>query len=137
MAKLNSYKRIISGDYPTEDQKLVEQLGVPLNSGFSDLFYALSNRLTFDDNFFCTVKSVDVISDSNGAPTTKTSISLTSTSPVRGVIVIAVTNATNPTTYPTSTPFISFTQNGQALYIDNITGLVANNRYNITLIALN
>lgn len=137
MAKLNSYKRIISGDYPQEDQKLVEQLGVPLNSALSDLFYALSNRLTFEDNFFSTVKSVDVIADANGNPTTRTSIALTSTSPVRGVLVIAAVNATSPTSYATGTPFVSFTQNGQALYIDNITGLVPNNRYNITLIALN
>lgn len=135
--KINSFKRIISGDYPAEDQKLVEQLGLSVNAGFNELFSALSNRLTFDDNFFGTVKTVDVTTDANGNPLTRTSIALSNTSPVRGTLVIAAANQTNPTTYPTSTPFISFTQNGTALFIDNITGLAANNRYNITLIALN
>lgn len=137
MAKLNSYKRITSGDYEADDQKLVEQLSLPINSAFADLFFALSSRLTFEDNFFCTVKDVEITADSSGNPTNRTSLSLSNTNPVKGVLVISAVNRTNPTGYVTNTPFVSFTQDGQTLYINNITGLIVNNRYNITLIAFN
>lgn len=133
--KLSNYKRLISTDFEEEDQKLVEQMGRNLNDGIDGLYFALNNKLTFEDNFFATVKDVEVTVGSNGVPTTRTSILLNNTSPVRGTQVVLATNKTNATGYPTSSPFISFTQNGSTLFIENITGLVANNRYIVRFIA--
>lgn len=135
--KLSNFKRIISTDFPAESQKLMELLGRNLNDGIDSLYYALNNKLTFEDNFLATVKDVEITVGTNGVPTTKTSILLDTTNVVKGTFVISVVNKTNAAGYPTSAPFISFTQNGTALYIDNITGLVANNRYVVKFVAFN
>ncbi len=135
--KLGNFKRLISNDFKTEDQPLVEQLGTSLNNGIEQLFTALQNKLKFEDNFLCTYKEVEITVNDKGIPLTKASISLSNNETVKGCLVISATNKTNPTTYATGTPFISFTQNGYTLYIDNITGLKENHRFIIKLIAFN
>lgn len=135
--KLSNFKRILTTDFEEEDQKLIEKLGRSLNDGIDGLYFALNNKLTFEDNFLATVKDIEVTVDATGTPTTKTSILLSNNTPVKGTLVIATSNKTNATTYPTSSPFISFTQNGTSLFIDNITGLQANNRYVVRFIAFN
>lgn len=135
--KLGNFKRIISNDFPTDDQPVIEQLGRQLNDGIEQLFSAVGGKLTFDENFLATVKEVEVTANATGIPTNKTSIVLSNNNVVVGCLVISAVNKSNATLFPTSSPFISFTQNGNVLYIDNITGLQANNRYLIKMIALN
>ena len=135
--KMGTFKRMISSDYPQENQKLVEQLGLQLNDGIEQLYTATSGQLTFADNFLATVKDVEITVGSTGNPINRTSILLNNTNIVIGTLVISAVNKSDPTIFPTSTPFISFTQNGSALYIDNITSLQANNRYLVKVIAFN
>lgn len=135
--KLGNFKRIISTDFAEEDQSMIEQLGRQLNDGIDQVYFALNSKLTFDDNFAATVKEVEVTAASNGNPTTRTSIQLNNTNVVSGIIVISATNKSSSGVYPTGTPFISFTQSGNLLYIDNITNLQANNRYLIKIVCLN
>lgn len=135
--KLGSFKRIISTDFEIEQQPLVEQLATSLNDSTEQVFFALENRLTFDENFLATVKDVEITVGATGIPTNRTSILLNTTNVVKGTLVISAVNKSNASTYPTGTPFISFTQSGQSLYIDNITNLQTNNRYLIKLIAFN
>ena len=137
MAKLNSYSRIISNDYDGDNQPLIEKLGAQINDGFSPLYSALSNRLTFEDNFLCTVREVEVTVGADGIPLTRTSFSLSNNLPVKGTLVVGLTNKTNAASYPTASPFVSYSQNANLLFIDNITGLVPNNRYIVKIIAIN
>lgn len=137
MAKLKSYSRIISSDYPDDQQPIVEKMGGQVNDGFDPLYSALSNRLTFEDNFLCTVRDVEVTLGASGVPLQRTSFSLSNNLPVRGVLVLAATNQTNAGVFPTGAPFITFQQNGNVLFIDHITGLVPNNRYIIKVVASN
>lgn len=135
--KLSNFKRIISTDFDQKDQQLIERLGRNLNDGIDGLYFALNNKLTFEDNFLATVKEIEVTVDSTGVPTTKTSILLGNNSPVKGTLVLATTNKTNSSVYLTAAPFITFSQNGTSLFIDHITGLQANNRYIVRFIAFN
>lgn len=135
--KLSNYKRIISTDFDEKDQPLVEKMGRNLNDGIDNLYFALNNKLTFEDNFLCTVKDLEVTVDASGNPTTRTSILLGTTNTVKGTQVISTVNKTSATGYPTGCPFISYTQNGNTLFIDNITGLLPNNRYIVRFIAFN
>lgn len=137
MAKLSSYSRIISTDYETDQQPIIEKLGGQVNGGFDPLYSALSNRLTFEDNFLCTVREVEVTLGTNGVPLNRTSFSLSNNLPVKGLLVLNVSNKTSASVFPTGSPFISFSQNGNLLYIDHITGLVPNNRYIVRILALN
>lgn len=137
MAKLSSYSRINSTDYSADEQPIVEKLGGNINGNFDPVYSALSNRLTFEDNFLCTVREIEVTLGANGVPLQRTSFSLSNNLPVKGLQVLNVTNKTSATVFPTGAPFISYSQNANLLYIDHITGLVANNRYLIRILALN
>lgn len=136
--KLPSFRRIITQDFQQEDRQLVEQIGSNINDGFQVLYQALTKRLTFADNIASTVRTVDVRVDSNGNPTQSTSFKLdVPNTPVLGVLVLSVQNLTNSAVYPTGMPFISFTQNGDAIYINNITNLQAGSQYRLIVLAIN
>jgi hypothetical protein len=135
--KMSNFKRIISTDYEEKDQKLIEKLGRNLNDGIDSIYFALNKKLTFDDNFLATIKEVEVTVNSSGNPINRTSLLLDTTNIVKGTLIISAVNKTNAAVFPTSTPFVSFTQSGNTLYIDNITGLQANNRYVIRIICFN
>jgi len=137
MAKLSSYRRIITNDFEEEEQPLVEQLSVSLNQAFNQVYYALNGRISLVDNIQCTVAALNIIVDSTGKPTSQTSFKLTGGADysIIGCQVIRAENQTNPAIYPTGQPFISFTQNSGSLYINNITSLQANQRYSILVVA--
>lgn len=137
MAKLKSYSRIISSDYADDQQPIIEQIGGQINTAFDPIYSALSNRLTFEDNFLCTVREVEVTLAASGMPLNRISISLDNNLPVKSVQVLSATNKTNAGVFPTGAPFVSFTQNGNILFIDHITGLIPNNRYIVRILALN
>lgn len=67
-----------SGDVP----KWIDSLISPLNDFLDQVTSALRNRLTFEDNFQCAVKSVDVL---NGV---EKEVSSGSRLPVNGVIIL-------------------------------------------------
>jgi hypothetical protein len=136
--KLPSYKRIITQDYKNEYQELIEQLGGNINDSFNLLYSALNNRLTIADNVSSTVKDVEIIVDSTGKPLNDASFKLTiSNIAVIGCFCIRATNLTNPSTYPSGTPWVSFIQNENSIKILNVTNLQPNNRYILKIIALN
>lgn len=136
--KLPSFKRLIKTDYKPEFQDLIETLGGSLNEGINALFNALNKRLTFQDNFACTVKDIIVKVDSNGIPTQGGSFNLdVQNLPVTGLLILRVQNLDNSASYITTTPFINFVQNGNSIIINNIAGLAANTNYRIRVLAIN
>lgn len=136
MGKLQSYKRIITSDYQTEDQELIEQLGASLNDVIDDHQNLLSGKITLRDNIFCTVKDVELTVDANGG-TGNTRIGLNTNNQVIGTLVILATNLTNSSIYPVSAPFISFTQLEKSLLLNNITGLPPGYRWRLRIVAWN
>lgn len=137
MAKLKSYKRIITSDFKKEDQELVENIGGTLNDAFNDVFFILNGRASLADNIACTVNTVDVVVDASGIPTSRTTFTLNNTNQVIGCQVILAVNQTNPAIYPTGAPFISFSQIDKAILINHITGLQPNQRWTLRIIAWN
>ena len=132
--RIPSFKRLFKNDFKEEYQALVEQLAVSINDGFDTLYNALNRGLTIRDNMTATVKDVDVVVDSNGLPSSKTSVPLDFTTKVDGVIVIMASNLTNPNSYPDAV-FISFTQQDKTIVLNKITGLTAGSKYRIRLVA--
>lgn len=135
---LPNYRRINIVDYTADQQALVEKLASSLNIGVDNVYLALTNRLTFSDNFSATQKTFNITVDANGNPAQSISFLLNSannTQPrVSGTLVISAINNTVSNVYPTATPFISYTQNGNTININNIAGLPANNNFSVTLI---
>jgi hypothetical protein len=140
--KLPSFKRLFENDFDSSERNLVAKLALSLNQGIENLYLALSKRISLRDNIQCTVKDVQVTVDSNGIPINTTSFRVDDTQinqniPVIGCMVINATNSTNPTTYPTATPFISWTQTANAVQINHVSGLQANNTYVLRIVAFN
>jgi hypothetical protein len=135
MSKLATYKRIITSDFEDDDKKLIEQLAFPINDGFNALYFAVDGRLSLRDNLFCTVKDVEITVNANGIPTTTTSFGLDKSGQILGCRVIYAANQVNSAVYPTGQPFISFSQNGTSIIINHISGLQANQRYIIRIVA--
>lgn len=135
MPKLSSWRRLITNDFPKEDRKLVEQISSPINDSFNELYFATNGRLSVSENLYCTVRTIDVIVDATGVPLATTSFTLTHAVPVLGVQVIYAANQDNSSNYPSAQPFVSFTAISGGILINHISGLTANERYTIRLIA--
>lgn len=136
MSKLATYKRIITSDFEDDDKALIEQLAFPVNDGFNALYFAVDGRISLRDNILCTVKDVDVVVNAAGNPLGATSFNLDKTNvQVMGCQVIYAANQVNSAAYPTGQPFISFSQSGNSVIINNITGLQPNQRYKVRIVA--
>jgi len=133
MAKLPSFKRLYEQDFPEDQQSLVQQLAVTINSGFEVLYEQLNGKLVLNENLAAYTKEITVTVGTTGLPIGKTSIKKTSTDRIQGISVIRVDNLTNSSTYPSTAVFISFTETTDSIIINHITGLVAGNLYRINV----
>jgi hypothetical protein len=135
MARLNNVKRIITEDFEPQYQTLISKLGYVLNQFMSDTVNIVNGNIDFD-NLNQNLIEFDISIDSNGKPLKVTSVNVGKASP-RGLTVIRAQNLTNSTSYPTSTPFISYTPIGnQSVTISHVTGLVPNVTYKLTVIVI-
>lgn len=133
MAKIPSYKRLYEQDFPEDQQELVAQLAVTLNSGIEVLYEQLNGKLVMGENLAAYAKEILVTVGANGVPTGKTAIKKTTTDRIQGISVIRADNLTNSSVYPTSGVFITFTETTESIIINHITGLVAGNLYKINV----
>ena len=141
--KLAGYKYIYENDFKAEDRELVRKLAGSLNIGIENVYLALNNRLTLEENIQGTFKQIDITLDSNGQPTDTTGFRLdkqggTQVVPnVVGVLVLRAENLTDEAVFPTGTPMISFSQDNEFLQISHVTGLPAGYTFRLTLMAFN
>lgn len=134
--KLPSFRRVFLGDYTSEEQPLVSKLSVTINQGLENLYDVLNKKVSITDNLYATIKDVIIQVDSSGIPLTTTSFQLdTKGVTIQGCMIIKLENLTNSTGYPTSAPFITYTQVQDGVRIDHITGLQINNQYRLRIVA--
>ena len=137
MAKLSSYRRIMTNDYADDYKPLVDQLSVSINNGFDTLFAALNGKLNFYDNISSTIAEFKVSVDSSGYPLQKTQFKLSSTqNSVEGVLVLKISGYNDNTLLPVSGLAITYTSASGLLNVENIKGLEANKIYLIKLLVI-
>lgn len=132
--KLNVTKRIVTEDFPKEDQALVGKLAFAMNSFFEQVAGAFNKNITIEDNLNMDIKSVVVTVDASGIPTVAAAFQSVLRTKVRGISVLRARNNVTATVYPTGAPFISFEENGKVVTIQHVTGLQAANSYTLTLL---
>lgn len=133
--KLPNFKRLIKADYAQEFQDLIETLGFSVNNGVEVLYQALNKSLNLKDNIACTVKELTVEVKDDGTPKTQLTFTLDTSNRILGITVLSASNLTNPTIYPNFTPFISYSQSGKNVTINNIKGLQSGQKYSLTIVA--
>lgn len=132
--KLTQFRRIVLEDFPKESQDVVSKLAFIINNAFEIFTAQLSKGLTIEDNFNQQLSEITVTVDSNGKPKNTTQIKYSLPTTCKGAIVIQAINQTNSQIYPTSCPFVSFTQNqNNLLEIRHISGLQANQEYKLRI----
>lgn len=130
----NFLKRLIKEDFDKKDQDLVGKLGFIINPAVQQIVNILNNGLNIE-GLNVQQRNINLQVDKNGNPTTTASFTSSLNGSCTMIIVGRVQNLTSSTTYPTSAPFVSFSQNGTTITINNITGLIPNNNWQITLLA--
>ena len=131
--KLNNTTQIKSEDYDNDYADLVDQLAETLNPFMQEVYELSDERIDFE-NRVEVLKVIDITVDASGTPTLNNKINCEKTN-VRGFNVIRAYNLTTLTNYATAQPFISFTQQaGTTVRIDNVSGLVAGDKYQLTLV---
>jgi hypothetical protein len=133
--KLPLFRRLFKTDFKQEFQELVDQLSVSINVGIENLYDALNRKLSLRDNILCTVKELEITVSPTGIPITTSIIQLDISGRVDGVIVISAVNITDSSVYPSSGVFVSWTQNQNGILINHITGLPANQKFRVKMVA--
>jgi hypothetical protein len=133
--KLPSFRRILKTDYAEEYRGLIETLSFSINNGIEVIYQAFNKAISLRENIACTVKDIDVVVDSTGAPKTKLVFSLDTSNRILGVIVLNALNTKTPTILPTSGVFISFTQENKNIIVNSIKGLPADQPFTLTIVA--
>jgi hypothetical protein len=132
--KLNNTRQIRAEDFEDEYTQLVGQLGVILNSFMQEVVEMSDGRVDFDNKSEQKL-SFDITVNSSGVPTQVPFKVKTNIKSIVGSQVIRAYNLTDVSVVPTGQPFINFTPlGGGFIRIDSITGLVADNKYKITVI---
>ena len=125
--KIPSFKRLNKNDYPEEFQDLVDQLSFVINDGFSALYDALDGKLS-TDNSLEIIKDAQFQVSEDGIPQSRINCSLAGSKihKVIGCSVIHIVNINNPILYPDAGVTVSWTQEGDSVVINHLTGLEAN-----------
>lgn len=101
------------------------------------LYNAMHSNVSLSDNIACTVKTITITVDSSGIPIANGTNSFTIgvTTSITGITVLKATDLTNNNVYPTGAPFISYSQSSNIVTINNITGLVAGDNWQLVIVA--
>jgi len=135
MSKIQIPKKLRTEDFDDDYSELIDKVGYAYNNFADEVYQQLSGRLDFT-NLDQQLVVLDVTITSAGQIINTPQIKVTKASKVNGIQVIRAQNLLNPNIYPTGTPFISFSLNGNLLTIQNITGLQASSQYRLTFVLI-
>lgn len=135
MARIPDIKRIQKENFDKDDQRLAEQIAYPINSFMEQTRSALEGRLDFT-NLNQELITLTVTVDADGVPIVTTKWKSNLKSNVAGNVVISAANQTDTSAFPDGCPFISYSQNGGIITVLNVTGLQANNKYDLVVLSI-
>lgn len=134
MARISGFQRLVKENFPSKYRDLVDSF-YSLNNALEQIVNALNNnQITVSDNMNQQYKTITVTVGATGIPLQPVTFQSTLTTKTVGIIVVSAQNVTNTNTYPTTAPFISFTDNSGTVTINNVLGLQANQQYSLTLL---
>lgn len=135
MARVPDIRRLDKSDFDKENQDLVDKLAFPLNSFMEQTRAAFQKNIDFV-NLNQEVILLSVIVDEIGTPVQKTQYKSTLNTKVLGNVCIASVNTTTAGAFPNGQPFLTFAQDANIVTVTNIKGLVAGQRYTLTVLSI-
>lgn len=134
--KLQTFRNLVKENFPQKYYDLIDPLGFSVNPIMTQLLNALNKNLSVTDNLNMQYKDITVTVDATGKPTSSLTYKSALNGTTQGVVVVKADNLSNSGTYPTSAPFISWSDNSGTVTINNISGLQANQKYQLKLLAV-
>ena len=133
MGLLQNFKRLYKNDFPQQYQSLMDQLSNIINPNTEAVYQTLANNVNLANNIYGQVATFTTQVTSSGAPSQALSFVSTVPTSILGMVVLNAVSSGSPTVYPTGGIFCSFTQNGQTITINNITGLPTGTSFTLTV----
>lgn len=131
--KISGFKRLVKEDFPADQQPLVEKLATVFNLFQEQIYYAFNNNITLSENLAAQTVTLKVKVNAQGVPIGNNQIKYTLKSRPKGSMVINVVNFTDSSLL-TGSPFIVYNLNGDIITISQITGLLVDKDYEITIV---
>lgn len=131
--KISGFKRLIKEDFPADQQPLIEKLATVFNLFQEQVYYAFNNNITIDENLNAQSIVYRVTVDATGKPVGNNQIKYNLKTRPKGAQVINVQNVTD-TTLLSGAPFVTYVVNSNILTITQVTGLLPNKEYDITIV---
>jgi hypothetical protein len=131
--KLSSVK-IKTSDLPKDYKELADALGGLLNPFIDNLVNGFNKNITVEDNLPFEFKTIDIVVDSNGKPTSNSSI-FTNLKNHKGYICVNILDV-HGTGLPNTAPFLFTETSGNFVIVKKITGLTAGYTYRLVLLGI-
>lgn len=132
MSKIQTPKNLRIEDFKGEEKDLIEKIGFVVNPFMNDVYNALNANIDYD-NLKRQLIDVSVRIGTSGGLVNPPQIRLTKVGRPRGIQVLNAINLNNPMTYPTTAPFVSWTNTNDIINLLNVTGLQNGSEYRLTL----
>jgi len=126
--KIQAPKRISVGDFEEDDRASANVLAGILNNFMEEVYTAISGKLNIADNLNQAIKIIKVKLTS-GVPQTPISFR----NPIQGKINGLDVKRAIGNAFPTSGPFITFTESDSIVTINHITGLPDDIEYQLII----
>lgn len=136
MAKIKNLPRLIAEDFEEENQELISKIAFVTNPAFEQIVQAFNKNITIEDNLNMYIKDVELSVGSNGVPKPAVSFKSGLKGSCRGLFVIKADCLEKTVTYPTSAPFITFSEKDGQINIDHISGIPAGAKYRIRVFSI-
>jgi hypothetical protein len=135
VARVPDIKRIKKEDFNSDQQDWVEKLAFPLNSFMEQVRSAFQKKIDFT-NLNQELITISLIVDASGFPITTTKYKSNLSTNVAGHTVLGHVNRTDSTVMVTGAPYLTFTESGGIVQILHVTGLPANNKFDLTVLSI-
>ena len=141
--KIEKPRQLLTDDFSTEEKPLVERLADIINPALENLYRITDGNTTFENTTWGLITGVIVKVSSTGSLDSESGANRVITkfknpakaSPV-GIVVLSATCIDDPSIYPTSTPFISYSVDNNLIQLKNIQGLPAGKRFQLALMVI-
>ncbi len=130
--KISAFKRLVKEDYDAKDQPLIEKLASVFNLFQEQVYYAFNNNITIDENLSALTATYKARVDATGKPIGNSQIKYTLKTKPKGSIVINVRSYDG--SMLAGSPFVTYSLNGDIITITQITGLLPNKDYDVTVV---
>ena len=134
MGKLDNIRRILREDYEKKYHGMIDRLAFTLNRFMDQVAEQMNGNIDFA-NLDQDIVTFTITVNASGVPVGNNLFRINQANAV-GFDVISAINKSDSTLFPTSAPFISFTGSGPIIKVKNISGLQANDKYELKVIAV-